>query len=133
VSSLWGIHLAAYNRWKTEDAGVVALVAGRVFDGSAPADTPTPYIVVGDQTERPQDTLGRAGYSSTTTAHVFSSYRGRREVTQALLAMNRAVELPLQPEGFAPVTLSSEFVELLVEEDETRHLVVRYRAFALGS
>ena len=132
MTALWPVQVAAVTRWKA-DPGVAALVGDRIFDGEAEDGAAMPYVVVGDHTERPQHTLEREGWSATLTAHVFSAYRGSREALAIVAALGAAVKEPLTLEPFGAARLRRDFLDLQVEDDHTRHALVRYRIFALES
>lgn len=139
MSSLWTVQEAAVARWLAWPA-VAALVGDRVFDGRAPDGAEYPRIVVGLKTETPGGVLGGQACSDTLTTHVFT--QGEETSPGVVIdsdalglriaaAMEEAMEEPLVLDGgYGTVTLQREMLETLIDPDETRHVVIRFRAFA---
>lgn len=99
-----------------------------VFD-NVPQKTAYPYVVIGDDTSVPFDTDDSLGTEATITIHVWSQYRGRKQVKEimqqiydALHRGNVAVSDALLIESQA------EFEQTIVESDGlTRHGIIRFR------
>lgn len=130
MSALWPLQKAVASRLQA-DAALMARVTG-IHDGRAPEAEPMPYIVIGEPTEIPFDTLGRAGYQPTLTIHVWSAQRGTsQEVNEIVALMDAALAAPLTLDGHTEARLRPEFRTVLVEDNGNRHAPVRYRAYTM--
>lgn len=109
-------------------AARLSTVGTPVYD-NVPQDTAFPYIVIGDDTSIPFDTDDSIGSEATCTIHVWSRYRGKKEVKEIM----GAVYASLHRASFAIadgalIECVSEFAESFVDPDGlTRHGVIRFR------
>lgn len=106
----------------------VAAIGYPTYD-DVPQVTAYPYIVVGDDRSIPFDTDDSVGSETTCTIHVWSQYRGRKEVKEIMRSvyhtLNRA---NLTITGGHLVECHAEFEESFLDPDGlTRHGVIRFR------
>lgn len=106
----------------------VAAIGYPTYD-DVPQVTAYPYIVVGDDRSIPFDTDDSVGSETTCTIHVWSQYRGRKEVKEIMRSiyhtLNRA---NLDITGGQLIECHAEFEESFLEPDGlTRHGVIRFR------
>ena len=88
-----------------------------------------PYVVIGDDTAAPFDNDSHVGVNATLTIHVWSRYRGRKEVKdiqgEIYDLLNRAT---MTIATYTVVDALFEFSQSFVEPDgATRHGVQRFR------
>ena len=104
-------------------------ITSKVFD-DVPEGTAYPYVVIGEETAIPVGAKDTDGHEHTLTFHVWSQYRGRKEIKQIMqqiytLLHNVAISIT----GATLVNIRHEFERTLLESDGiTRHGVVRFRA-----
>lgn len=108
-------------------------ITGGVYDEVPPSAT-APYTVIGDTTERPDDTHSSWGSEETITLHVWSNTKGSTQVKQIMAE----IDALLHHQTIALSTgvlrlLSREFAEVFRDQTEVpgqrwRHGVMRYRA-----
>lgn len=128
-SPLWELAQAIYARLSA-DAALTTTLGADVYD-YVPEGADFPYVVIGDTTEAPEDTMGQTGRAVTFTVHYWSRYRGDKEVYQM---HNRVDELlegwqPSGLTGWTSVIMQHEFFDSFKDPDGiTRHGVARYRA-----
>ena len=112
------------------DADLVTALGGeQVFD-DVPRDTTFPYITIGEIETRDWSTQTSRGNEHTVTVHVWSRYRGRKQVQDLIAEVDRILD------GAAPplanqrlVNLSTIFWTALREPDgEVYRGTVRLRA-----
>ncbi len=122
----------------TSYPGLNDTVGGRIEDGSAEEVTipdqqfvSYPYIVLGEWASRPQDTFRRQGRTVQVTIHIFSNYRGNKEISVIIGMVQAALHnAPANAGTGWHITLCRlEDDVLLVEPGEIRHYVGRYRIF----
>jgi hypothetical protein len=108
-------------------------VGAGVYD-AVPQGAAAPYVVIGEGTERPWDTMTDEGSEETMTLHVWSRTAGSRQVKQVMAAVDGVLhDATLTLAGAQMVSLRREFVEVLKEPDAEnpaltwRHGVMRYR------
>jgi hypothetical protein len=106
----------------------LATVGTPVYD-HVPQDTAFPYIVVGDDTSIPFDTDDSIGSETTCTIHVWSQYRGRKQVKDIMGAVYAALHrASFAITDGALIECASEFAESFLDPDGlTRHGVIRFR------
>lgn len=100
-----------------------------VFD-DVPAGTAMPYVVIGDDTQLPDDTKTSLGFDMTVTLHVWSDATdGRREAKQLLGEIyDELHDADLTVTGFDAVYCSFEFSETVPDiDDKITHGLARYR------
>lgn len=116
------------------DATFTASVGTRVYDHVP--DSPTfPFVTVGESTAIPFDTKDLTGMEQTVTLHVWSRYRGRKEVKDIMAAaydvLNRGT---LSVSGHVFHDCTFEFADTFVDPDGlTYHGVARYRVITQES
>lgn len=108
------------------DATLVTTLGAAVYD-DPPDSAAFPYVVIGDVTEGPNDTMGRTGRDMTVTVHTWSQYEGMKQVKQ----IQNRVDLLLDRwfptvTGWTATEMLQEFFETFRDE-KTRHGVARYR------
>ncbi len=104
-------------------------ITSKVYD-DVPEGTAYPYIVIGEETTIPVGAKDTDGHEHTLTFHVWSQYRGRKEIKQIMeqiytILHNVAISIT----GATLVNIRHEFERTLLESDGiTRHGVIRFRA-----
>ena len=100
-----------------------------VYD-DVPENTPYPYVILGEETSANSGTKSLDAIEHTLTIHVWSQYRGRREIKEIMqsvysLLHNTAITVT----GASLVNIRQEFNNTLMENDGiTRHGIMRFRA-----
>ena len=100
-----------------------------VYD-DIPQDTVYPYVQIGEETSANDGTKTLDAVEHTLTIHVWSQYRGRREIKTIMTSVydllhNTAISVS----GASLVNVRQEFSTTLAENDGiTRHGVMRFRA-----
>lgn len=107
---------------------------GAIYDNVPQAldsgnDSFFPYVTIGDDTMIDWDTDTSQGKEATLTIHVWSRYRGRKEVKEIQGIIYDILHLSnLIITGYHSVLMLSEFSETLLDPDGlTRHGVQRFR------
>lgn len=123
---------AVYSRLSA-DATLVTTLDCSVYD-DVPDSDDFPYLVIGDLTEIPRDTMGVTGRDLTLTLHIWSQLKG---VDQVVDIQNRVDALldrwSPTVTGWTSVQMLQEFFETFRDEDGiTRHGVSRYRVHIYG-
>ena len=100
-----------------------------VFD-DVPQGTAYPYIVVGEETAIDVSSKDRDIFEHTLTVHVWSQYRGRRDIKVIMKQVHDILhDSSLTVSGGSMVNMRQEFQTTLLEGDGiTRHGVIRFRA-----
>lgn len=129
-SPQWGLQQAVYSRL-AGDSALTGTLGAAVYD-DVPDAASFPYVVIGDVTEGPNDTMGTTGRDVTLTLHIWSQYEGNKEVHRIA---NRVDELldRWQPtvSGWSTTVVLQEFYETFRDPDGiTRHGIARYRVHA---
>lgn len=111
----------------TGDPELMARVSG-VFD-EVPEDAEFPYVVIGEATSTPRNTLTGHGRETVVTLHVWSRYQG---FTEALEIADRITGLldhqPLEVPGHTHIATRFEFSETLRDSDpRIRHVPLQFR------
>ena len=100
-----------------------------VYD-DVPENTAYPYVILGEETSANSGTKSLDAIEHTLTLHVWSQYRGRREIKEIMqsvysLLHNTAITVT----GASLVNIRQEFNNTLMENDGiTRHGIMRFRA-----
>jgi hypothetical protein len=100
-----------------------------VYD-DVPQQSNYPYVQIGEETSANNGTKTLDGIEHTLTMHIWSQYRGRREIKTIMksvydLLHNTAISVT----GASLVNVRQEFSTTLAENDGiTRHGVIRFRA-----
>jgi hypothetical protein len=99
------------------------------FEPEGAPDDAFPYIVIGDQEATPFDNDSTRGAYVDSTVHVWSRYKGRKEVDEALDEIYGLLHrASLSAAGYNIVDCLFEFSDVFVEQDgQTRHGVIRFR------
>jgi hypothetical protein len=126
-SPQWALQQAIYSRL-SGDTALVTTLGASVYD-DPPDSGAFPYVVIGDVTEAPRDTMGTTGRDATVTVHIWSQQESSKQVK---LIQNRVDELL---DRWAPTVASwtthemqQDFFESFRDPDGiTRHGVSRYR------
>jgi hypothetical protein len=128
MTALWPLQVAIVARLRNAGA-VTALVGDRITDGSAPDNTPMPYVVIGESTTDGRPLLNDArGEDNTLVIHTFSRTPGRKQTLEIVDAIDTALRTPLSVPSWGVISLRMEFATVLVDEDGIRHAAARYRA-----
>ena len=100
-----------------------------VFD-DVPEGTAYPYVVIGEETAAENGTKTLDGQEYTLTIHVWSQYRGRREIKEIMGSVYENLHnTDITVSGASLVNIRQEFDTTLAENDGiTRHGVMRFRA-----
>ena len=100
-----------------------------VFD-DVPENTAYPYIVIGEETATNIDTKDKDAHEHTLTIHVWSQYRGRKEIKNIMSSVYTTLHnASITVSGASLVNIRHEFERTLLESDGiTRHGVIRFRA-----
>lgn len=128
----------SFHSWELQKA-IFTKLNGNV-DGLAGANIPVyddvpqqsnyPYVQIGEETSANNGTKTLDGIEHTLTMHIWSQYRGRREIKTIMksvydLLHNTAISVS----GASLVNVRQEFSTTLSENDGiTRHGVIRFRA-----
>ncbi len=130
ADSQWPLQQAVYGAL-TGDAGVQTLlgVPARVFD-HVPQGSDFPYLVIGEATTGPFDTMTEPGMEHRLAIHSWSRHRGLKETKQIMAAVVDTLDQKsLSLSGHALILLRFEFGATLLDPDGlTRHGVQRFRA-----
>ncbi len=113
----------------SNDTTLGALVTG-VFDwGGVPESQAYPYVTIGDATEVPFNTLGKRGYQTTVTLHIWSRALGFAEVYSILARLNTLLDQePLSLQTQTHIFTMLDNTQTLDDPDGlTHHVAVRYR------
>lgn len=88
-----------------------------------------PYVTIGDDSSGEFDTDTSLGFDTDCTIHVWSRYRGRREVKQIQKAIYDALHLhDLSVSGYHTVMVLFETADSFMDADGiTRHGVMTFR------
>jgi hypothetical protein len=105
-----------------------------VFD-DVPENTAYPYIVIGEETATNIDTKDKDAHEHTLTIHVWSQYRGRKEIKNIMRSVYTTLHnASITVSGASLVNIRHEFENTLTEADGiTRHGVMRFRAVVFDS
>lgn len=121
------IQSAIYNTLRL-DSVINGMVSG-VYD-DVPEGSSFPYITIGDDTAINAGSKSLDGIEYTLTLHVWSQYRGRKEVKEIMQRMYELLhDSDINVENANLVNIRQEFETSLVDSDGiTRHGVMRFRA-----
>ena len=105
-----------------------------VFD-DVPENTAYPYVVIGEETATNIDTKDKDAHEHTLTIHVWSQYRGRKEIKNIMSSVYTTLHnASITVSGASLVNIIHEFENTLTEADGiTRHGVMRFRAVVFDS
>ncbi|KZC99690.1 MULTISPECIES: DUF3168 domain-containing protein [unclassified Thalassospira] len=97
---------------------------------NVPSNAQMPYVVIGDDTQVPEDTKTSLGFGVTVTLHVWSDASdGRREAKQLLGEIYGVLhDADLTIDGMDAISCRFEFSETIPDvDDRLTHGVARYR------
>lgn len=97
-----------------------------VYD-DVPADAELPYAVIGDGTVAPWGSKDLRGAECVATLNFYSGYGGMKEVDQLMEAAERLLSSELEVNGWQVVVFGLELANPVVDDDGTRHGVLRVR------
>lgn len=125
----WPIQKAIFDKLEAVFSDSPPPVAGVTVHDHVPPGTQCPYIAIGEDTAIDRGDKTNPGQETTITLHIWSEYRGRREVKQIMAAIYDALhERDLTVSGQNVVLLRFDFSETFLDPDGlTMHGVVRYR------
>ena len=126
-SPAWPLQQAVYTRLSADTALVTTLGAA-VYD-SVPDSAPFPYVVIGDDTESPNDTMGKTRRNTTLMIHTWSQAKGKKQTKEIQDRVDELLDrwAPTVT-GWASTHMLNEFRESFMDADGvTRHGVSRYR------
>jgi hypothetical protein len=121
-----------------QKAMLAALKADEVLQGLVtgaydyvPERAVYPYIVIGEATEIPRNSLNRYGWETVPTLHVWDQYRGFARVLRIGERIGEVLDhQPLALPGYTHVATRFEFSQTLTDPEppgDIRHLVLRHR------
>ena len=112
------------------DADLVTALGGQLVFDDVPREAPFPYITIGEIETRDWSTQTSRGNEHTVTVHVWSRYRGRKQVQELIGEVDRILDGTDPPlTGHRLVNLSTVFWTALREPDgEVYRGTVRLRA-----
>lgn len=112
------------------DAALSTLLGGAKVYDNVPTGTTYPYVVIGDDTQAPNDTMGTTGRDLTLTIHGWSRYVGRKQVKEIMDRVDQLLDrwTPTLT-GWGAVQMLNDYgPESFLDPDGiTRHGVSRYR------
>lgn len=126
-SPAWPIQTAVYSRL-SGDTTLVTTLGAQVYD-KVPDSAAFPYVVIGDDTETPNDTMGKTGRDTTLTIHTWSQYPGKKQTKEIQDRVDELLDrwTPTVA-GWSATQMLQEFRESFMDPDGvTRHGVSRYR------
>jgi hypothetical protein len=99
------------------------------FEPEGAPSSSFPYASIGDAEATPFDNDSDRGAYVDSTVHVWSRYKGRKEVDEALDAIYGLLHrASLTAAGYKIVDCLFDFSDVFVEQDgQTRHGVIRFR------
>ena len=120
-------------------SGTLTDVAGtsittKVFD-DVPEGTAYPYVIIGEETATNFGTKDKDANEHTLTIHVWSQYRGRKEIKNIMSQIYTILHnTDITVSGASLVNIRHEFEQTLLEADGiTRHGVMRIRVVIFDS
>jgi uncharacterized protein DUF3168 len=125
-SPAWALQQALYTRL-SGDTALVTTLGADVYD-HVPDAAAFPYVVIGNVTEGPRDTMGRTGRDLSVTIHVWSQYPGMKQVKEIQSRVDELLDrwAPTVT-GWSATQMQQEFFETFMDQDGiTRHGVSRY-------
>ena len=120
-------------------SGTLTDVAGtsittKVFD-DVPEGTAYPYVIIGEETATNFGTKDKDANEHTLTIHVWSQYRGRKEIKNIMSQIYTILHnTDITVSGASLVNIRHEFEQTLLEADGiTMHGVMRFRVVIFDS
>ncbi len=125
----WDLQKATYQALKADSALTSLLGANWLYD-DVPQDAEFPYVVIDQMRLNDWSTGSERGSEHILMLHIWSRYRGKREIHEIADAIRVAlddVELTLDDNRL--INLTHQYSDLKRDEDgETWHGVMRFRA-----
>lgn len=120
---LFNLQKAMYTTINNSDT-----ISAEVYD-DVPENAEYPYIVIGDDTTSDNGTKDLGGMTATVTMHIWSQYRGRKEVKQIMERLHVLLHnQDISVEGADLINCRQEFTSTVLDADGiTRHGIMRFR------
>lgn len=135
-SAMDALHTAIYNRL-TGDATLMAMIPSGVKD-HVPANTPFPYIVLGEMVETPHRAFAKNGHEVVPTVRIWGSiksYKPLQAIYDRVTTLLEGATLTLA--GHSTVLLwfeDAQSVPDFADDDtELRQIIAHFRVVALDS
>lgn len=129
--SQWDAQTAIYSALKGD---TTFLAKGwPVHDGAVPqaVEPRFPYVVIGEASENGADLLVRIGRELVVTIHVFSRYKGSREVKEIMNEISRVLDRTvLTTSTWRFPVVRFESAQSMIEDEDQRHGVLNIRLTA---
>lgn len=110
------------------DSTLTSTLGAAIYD-VVPDRAAFPYVEIGDQTETPNDTMGKTGRDVSVTIHTWTQARSKQQTQQIQNRVDLLLDrwLPTVT-GWGATEMLQEFFETFRDEDGlTQHGVARYR------
>lgn len=131
----WALQQAIYSEL-SGDSELTSTLGASVYDDVPDHQAVTfPYVNIGEDTTLDYSTKDLVGSETTLNMHVWSRYRGSKEVKQIMDRVHSLLhDSNLTVTGRNLINLRAEFSDVLRDPDGiTRHGVMRFRAVMLGT
>lgn len=131
----WALQQAIYSEL-SGDSELTSTLGASVYDDVPDHQAVTfPYVNIGEDTTLDYSTKDLVGSETTLNMHVWSRYRGSKEVKQIMDRVHSLLhDSNLTVTGRNLINLRVEFSDVLRDPDGiTRHGVMRFRAVMLGT
>jgi len=124
----WELQKAIYNALNGAVTGIDSASVD-VYD-DVPEGAEYPYIVIGEETSANDGTKDIDAVEYTLTLHIWSQYRGRREIKEIMQSVYDLLhDSAITVAGASLANIRQEFSNTLMENDGiTRHAIMRFRA-----
>lgn len=126
--SQWDAQTAVFSALKADPA--ILSRGWPVYDGAVPqANIPHfPYIVIGESTENGADLLVRIGRELVLTVHVYSRYKGSKEVKEIMNEISRVLDRKtLSTAAWVFPLVRLESAQSMIEDEDQRHGIMNLR------
>lgn len=126
TGAVWPIQTAIYSTLNG-DAALMGKITG-VHDLTAPDGTAFPYVTIGHATAIPQGAHDRFGSRTTVTLHIWSTHRGKMQVSSIADEVLRLLDhQSITVEGHHLVSLRLEQMVTASDPDpDVSHLAMRF-------
>lgn len=114
------------------DAAFMALIPGGLYDGAVPdhLEAASPYVILGEKTEAPENALDRIGRRCELTIHIWTRYRGSLQgitiASRIITLLDQGQMTMTSPAGWGLAQLRLDMNEELVEDVDLRHRLLRF-------
>lgn len=112
-----------------DDRMLSALVQKQVFDGEAPSTAALPYVVMGEFNEGNSDLLSQQARDVSVTLHVYSNYKGNKELTpivSRIIQLLNNTTLPMGTNWYIALA-KFESAQVVPDPGAARHAVLKFR------